>query len=66
MRSRSATPAATNGSMKPPRPPCIACDSSHDECAFGVTMSTRSAGTSAIRRASISAISVALVNWFSI
>ena len=66
MRSRSATPAATNGVMNPPRPPCMACDSSQDECAFGVTMRTCSDGTSTIRRASISAISVALVNWFSI
>ena len=54
MRSRSVTPAATNGAMKPPRPPCIACDSSHDECAFGVTIRTCSDGTSAIRRASAS------------
>ena len=60
------TPAETNSAMNPPRPLCMACDSNQDECSFGVTIRTRSCGTSSIRCASRRAMSVALVNWFSI
>ena len=43
----------------------MAWDSNQDECARGATISTFSEGTLAIRRARARAISLALVNWFS-